>query len=527
MKVKSMFLLTLLVLVVLAACAPAPTSVPPTAAPVATAVPPTKAPEPTKAVAATAAPTSAPAATTAPTSAPAATTAPTGPTATRPPATATSTPRPPAVTAAPGAVKINVWHHFSAPEQVEMMQKFADEFNAKNPQYYVVVTLQGTTSDIGKKINAAITANALPEIATGNPGDVFDWNTSGAVVALDDYIKDAKDGLTADQLAEMTMKLPNGELFFDQIGGKTFGISPGRSTSVLYYNADMLKAAGFNEPPKTWDDFDKICAAVTKGDNYCFAINSPSVETSTFATWVFSRGGTYASADEKKATFDDATGVDSLKWLKNLVDKGWAKVPSTTTRGDQADFGNGKLAFTFGSTAGLPFYSDAVKGRKEGPFAWSIALYPAGPKGKQVVDFFGPSMAMFKTTADRQRGAWLFIKFLFQPQNLVEFGLRLSYFPATKSARDAINAMDAAAVTKTNARIAAVLPEYKKGLGFIPSGAREPIAPAWQGARAIIQNMLTAVSTNKSSADFTATDPEGAAKEGVQRVNKQLESYGK
>lgn len=512
MKTKHLFLLTIVALVALAACAPAPTPVP-------TAAPPTKAAaEPTKAAAE---PTKAPAATSVP-----ATTAPTT-AATRPPATATATLRPPAVTAAAGAVRINVWHHFSAPEQVEMMQRFADEFNAKNPQYYVVVTMQGTTSDIGKKINAAITANALPEIATGNPGDVFDWNTSGAVVALDSYINDSKDGLTAQQLAEMSMKLPNGELYFDQIGGKTFGVSPGRSTSVLYYNADMLKAAGFNEPPKTWDEFDKICAAVTKGDNYCLAINSPSVETSTFATWVFSRGGTYASADEKKATFDDAAGIDSLKWLRNLVDKGWAKNPSTTTRGDQADFGNGKLAFTFGSTAGLPFYADAVKGRKEGPFEWSIAPYPAGPKGKQVVDFFGPSMAMFKTTTEKQRGAWLFIKFLLEPKNLVEFGLRLSYFPATKSARDAIAAMDAATVTKTNARIAGVLPQYKKGLTFIPMGAREPIAPAWQGARAIISNMLTAVSTGKSSADFTATDPEAAAKEGVQRVNKQLESYGK
>ena len=527
MKSKLLLVLTLLTVFALVACstptptpvpptavpaakpteAPKPTSAPATAAPAATAVPATKAPEPTKPPAATTAPTQAAA-------------------ATKPPAP-TATLRPPAVTAAANAVRINVWHHFSAPEQVEMMQKFADEFNAKNPQYYVVVTMQGTTGDIGKKINAAITANALPEIATGNPGDVFDWNTSGAVAVLDDYIKDAKDGLTADQLAEMSMKTPNGELYFDQVGGKTLGISPGRSTSVLYYNVDMLKAAGFNEPPATWEDFDKICAAVTKGDNYCFAINSPSVETSTFATWVFSRGGTYASADEKKATFDDAAGVDSLKWLKNLVDKGWAKTPSTTSRGDQTDFGNGKLAFTFGSTAGLPFYQDGVNGRKEGPFQWSIAPYPAGPKGKQLVDFFGPSMAIMKTTPDKQKGAWLFVKFMLQPQNLVEFGLRLSYFPATKSARDTIAAMDADKVKGTNARIALVLPQFKKGLSFIPMGVREPISPAWQGARALIQNMLTAVSTAKSSPDFTATDPEGAAKEGVQRVNKQLDTYGK
>jgi ABC-type glycerol-3-phosphate transport system substrate-binding protein len=466
-------------------------------------------------------------ATSAPVATTAATTAATGAAATKPPAP-TATLRPPAVTAAPGAIKIQFWHYWSAPEQVEMTQKFADEFNAKNPQYYIVPTLQGTTADMARKVNASITAGAVPDLVTGNPGDLFDYNTAGALIPLDSYIKDSKDGLTADQLAEMSVKTPNGsELFFDQADGKTFGISPGRSMSVMYYNIDMLKAAGFDKPPATWDEFDKICAAVTKGDQYCYAATSGSMDTSWFASAVFSRGGTYASPDEKKATFDEPAGVETLQWLKNQAAKGWGKVPSVTSRGDQADFGNGKVAFTFGSTAGLPFYQDGVNGRKEGPFQWSIAPMPAGPKGKPIIDFFGPSIGIFKTNADRQRGAWLFLKFLLQKENQVEFGLRLSYFPATKSARDAIFAMNTDQVKGTNARIAMVLPQFKQAIAFIPMGVREPTAPAWQGVRSTIVNMLTAVFTGKGAADFTATEPEAAAKEGVERVNKLLSQYGK
>ena len=58
-------------------------------------------------------------------------------------------------------------------------------------------------------------------------------------------------------------------------------------------------------------------------------------------------------------------------------------------------------------------------------------------------------------------------------------------------------------------------------------GVRETIAPAWQKVRTTIANMLTAVYTGKISPDFTATDPEAAAKEGMQRVQKQLDAYGK
>ncbi len=531
MKARSMLLLTVLVLVALAACTappptPAPTAVPPTAAPPTKAAEATKPAVPPTAAPQTAAPTTSPATSVPATSAPAATTAPTGAAATKPPAP-TATLRPPAVTAAAGAIKVQFWHYFSAPEQVEMIQKFADEFNAKNPQYYIIPTLQGTTSDMARKVNAAITAGAVPDLVSGNPGDLFDYNTAGALIPLDSYIKDAKDGLTADQLAEMTMKVPNGELFFDQIGGQTFGISPGRSMQVMYYNITMLKAAGFDKPPATWDEFDKICAAVTKGDQYCYPGTSSSMDTSWFASAVFSRGGTYASPDEKKATFDEPAGVETLQWLKNQAAKGWGKVPSVTSRGDQADFGNGKAAFAFSTTAGLPFFQDIVGGRKEGPFEWSIAPIPAGPKGKQLVDFFGPSIGIFKTNTDRQRGAWLFLKYLLGKDQQSEFGLRLSYFPATKSGRDAILAMDADKVKAINPRIATVLPQFKQAISFIPLGVREPTSPAWQGVRTTIQNMNTAVFTGKGTADFTATDPAAAAKEGVDRVNKLLSQYGK
>jgi multiple sugar transport system substrate-binding protein len=295
----------------------------------------------------------------------------------------------------------------------------------------------------------------------------------------------------------------------------------------MYYNVDMLKAAGFTTPPATWDDFDKICAAITKGDNYCVATNSPSVDTSAFAAWVFSRGGTYASNDEKKATFEEQAGIDSLKWLKNGVDKGWFKNSTVTSRGDQTDFGLGKLAFTFGSTAGLPFYNDSMAARKEGPFTWSVAPIPGGPKGKPVVTFFGPSIGIMKTTADKQLGAWLFLKYILQNDNQIEWAQRLVYFPASKSARDQVAGMTAAQVKAINPRLELVTPQCKKGLTLIPLGVREPIAPAWQGVRSIISNMLTAVYSGKTSADFTATDPEAAAKEGVQRVQKQLDAYGK
>ncbi len=505
MKSSKSFVIVLVALlgITLAACggATAPSPVATTASTGATSAP----------VANTAAPSAATSAPSANTSAPtgAATVA-----ATKPPAP-TATPPPPGVTAAPGALKIQFWHALTGASQVVELQKLADKFNAANPQYFVQPILQGNYDQTHQKVMASIAANSIPDMVLGNPGDLADYNNGAGLAPLDTYINDAKDGL-GDQVKEI-----DPALYFDKFNNQTIGISNGRSIQVMYYNADMLKTAGFDKAPETWEDFDKICAAVSKPpDVNCYAF-VPSA--STFANWDWTRGGQYASADEKTALFNDAGGVATLQWLKNQADKKWAYQPSAAF-GDQTDFGNGKVAFTFGSSAGLPFYSKAVQGSAK-PFKWNIAPVPHDANGKSYVDIFGPSIGIFKTTAEKQRGAWLFLKSLLSKDNAVEWALTTNYFPATKSAADAVGALDPATVQ--NKDFAAVLPQYKLAVSFLPLGKREPVGPAWQGVRGIIANMQTAVFTGKSGPDFTATDPAGAAKEGVDRVNKALSEYGK
>ncbi|MBI3538581.1 MAG: extracellular solute-binding protein, partial [Chloroflexi bacterium] len=368
-----------------------------------------------------------------------------------------------------------------------------------------------------QKTNAAIQAGATPDMVIGNPGDLATYDTAGAVVDLTSYINGA-DGLSAAQQSEI-----NKSLYFDTWNNKIIGVSWGRSAQVLFYNVEALNAAGFAKPPETWDDFDAVCAKVTTPTFSCYAFVS---STSTFASMVWSRGGNYASADEKKAVFDEQAGVDTLKWLKNAAEKKYAYSPSASF-GDQTDFGNGKVLFTFGSTAGLPFYYTAVKGSAK-PFKWDIAAMPRGPNGKNNVDIFGPSVGVLKSNADKQKGAWLFIKYLLTPDAELDWAANVNYFPATKSAIDATVALDDAKAKALAPAFPDYLPQFKSGLQFFATiGRREPTAPAWQAVRGIIANMNTAVFLQKTGPDFKAIDPAEAAKEGVQRVNDALASFGK
>lgn len=510
MKLSQVLALTAIlgVLLLVIACAPAAPAAPPPAA--ATSAPP--------AAPATSVPPAAPA-TSVPPAAPATSAPPTAaatsaaPAATKPPAP-TPTPPPPGVTAAPGATKIQFWHALTGASQVAELQKLADEFNKANPQYFVMPILQGNYAATLQKMNAAITANDLPDMILGNPGDLGTYNTAGVMLPMDSFINDPTDGL-GSQLADI-----NPDLYFDKFGSDTIGLSPGRSVQLLYYNADMLKAAGFDKPPATFEEMEAMCKVISKPpDQNCYAF-VPSA--STYANLVWNLGGDYASADEKTAAFDNPAGVAALQWLKTMADNQWAYQPAAAF-GDQTDFGNGKVAFTIGSSAGLPFYDRAVQG-SEHPFQWNVAPMPRGDNGKNYVDLFGPSIGIVKSTPEKEKGAWLFLKYFLTDPVQEEWSQVTNYFPATSTAAKAIEGMDPATVT--NKGFAATLPKYKTAVSLLADGKREPSNPAWQAVRDIIANMETAVFTGKSGADFQATDPAAAAKEGVERVNKALSEFG-
>jgi hypothetical protein len=108
-----------------------------------------------------------------------------------------------------------------------------------------------------------------------------------------------------------------------------------RSMQVMYYDLDILQAAGFDKPPETWDEFMQICAAASNPpDTYCYELNP---DASTFAYWVFSRSGTLVSPDAKTIAFNSQAGIDSLDLIATLLQRNEAFLIAKAYQ-DQTDF---------------------------------------------------------------------------------------------------------------------------------------------------------------------------------------------
>ena len=470
MKTKILSTLFVLAILLVSACGPAATAVSPTDTPALTAQ--TDTPAAAAASSAASASASAPAAT--------ATIAP----------TATSEPT---ITPAANAIQVQFWHGQSG-FQGQLLNSLVNQFNSTHPDIFVTATYQGNYSDLYKKVTASIAGGAPPDLAIAYQNDVSNYIANDAVIPLDALMKDPQLGFTADDMKDI---YPSFIDHYSQQNNQVYSLAFMRSMEVMYYNADMLKAAGFTQPPATWDDFMKICAAVSKApDAYCYEMNT---DASRFAAWVWSRGGSMLSPDNKTVAFNGQPGLDSLTFLDQLFKNKYATVIAKPFQ-DQTDFSLGKIAFAFGSSAGLPYYKQAIDqaGKVQN---WGIAPGPHTTPNP-VVDAYGPSVTVFKTTTDKERAAFTFLKWMMGTDANATWVKATYYFPARQSTKASLTDF-----IQAN-------PLYGQAYDWLQYGKQEPTVAAWNPIRGFIADALTAIANSTASpqdALKTAADKSNAA----------------
>ena len=425
------------------------------------------------------------------------TAAPAGPTTA--PANSTATPKSPqspVATPAPSgpAVQLQFWHGQSQSQQ-DALNKLIDQFNTSHPDIHVMATYQGTYTDLYKKVTAAVAAGSPPDLAIAYQNDVANYINAGAIIPLDDLMSDPQIGFTA---ADMKDIFPAFIDRYPAYGNKVYSIAFMRSMEVMYYNTDMLKAAGFDQPPATWDDFMKICAAVSKPpDQYCYEMNT---DASRFSNWIWSRGGDLLNSDGKTVAFDSPAGVATMQFISDMFTKQYAIVIGKAFQ-DQTDFSLGKIAFTFGSSAGLPFYKQAIDqaGKVKN---WGIAPNPHST-ADPVVDLYGPSVTIFKTTPEKERAAFVFLKWMMGTGPNADWVKATYYFPARQSTKEAL----ADFITANSL--------YGNAYGWLQYGRTEPTLAAWNPIRGFIADAMTAVANGKAA-------PEAAIKDAAQKANAAI-----
>jgi ABC-type glycerol-3-phosphate transport system substrate-binding protein len=369
-------------------------------------------------------------------------------------------------------VTIIFWHqHFGARE--EFLLNLIEEFNTSN-SYNITVEghYAGGYYEIYDKVTLGLRGDGpLPNAVVGYPSQFADYARYGGVRFLDEYLEDPEIGIAdvADIYPEVLSAYRLG-----QYGNQLAGVQHGRSIEVMYYNADLLAGAAL-PIPLTWEEFETACMAITTETISGTVVNG---DPSRFATWLWSRGGELLSDDLSRARFHEQEGIDALQFFQDLFAGGYGRLVASSYE-DISAFGNGETGFTFGSSAGIPYYRRAMEDGAGDE--WGVTHVPSVP-GNEVIDVYGAGIGVLRQSDDQDRGAWLFIRWLAEQEQTARWAALSGYFPVR------ISATTHPSMTEKLAND----PQYAQAYDLLPLGRSEPGIRYYEQVRAIIRDAISA-----------------------------------
>jgi ABC-type glycerol-3-phosphate transport system substrate-binding protein len=245
------------------------------------------------------------------------------------------------------------------------------------------------------------------------------------------------------------------------------------SVTVLWYNPNILKAAGITHPPRTWAELAADCPKVTKGGTWCF--DTTDNEEPLWEAMVLQWGGKLVNSAGTKAAFDTPAGIGALQFWIPLVKMGYVHHTNSSTSQWAQDFGSGHVAFEAYSSAGAHSVLSAI-GNK---FTLGAAPLPAGPVSN-VVGNAGDNLFMFSGAAPAvKQAAWLYIRWVTSPRWTAWWAEQVHTTPVRKSAVPLM-----AGFTKTD-------PTEKVAIGELSRAYFSPTVSGWAQAQGDVDTEMT------------------------------------
>ena len=373
------------------------------------------------------------------------------------------------------------WHNHTRNRQ-DALQAIVRTFNESNP-YGITVTqeTQGAYGDIFRKMLGLLGTPEVPDLVVAYQNQAATYQLSGALVDMTSLLQSPKWGLSAEAQADFFPAFFQQDVF-PLFGNARLGMAPNRSMEVLYYNRAWLAELGYDEPPSTPEAFkEAACKAVhtpfSKADGSGAMGYQLGLDASRLASWTFAFGGDVFDYETRRYTYDSDGARQAMAFLQDLYAEGCAR-PVAERGGAIADFSTGRLLFSSASSSGLPFVRAAVDAGAK--FDWSVAPLPHTTPAP-VMNVYGASVSMPKSTPERELATWLFIRYFTSPEVQAGWGQVANYFPVRQSAAQRLGDY----FERHTA--------YKTAFDLLQYGHHEPPVPGYDFVRAMAEEALAAI----------------------------------
>jgi len=345
----------------------------------------------------------------------------------------TKAPAEPAATEAPAAssekVTVNVIAAQYGTKTADWWAGFEKDFEEANEGIDLVVDVV-SWNDIYTVVNTRIANGEAPDVLNI---DVFaDYQADGLLLPAEDYVSD-----------ETYAKFYQSFLDQSVIDGTVWAVPDLASARAMYYNVDILEAAGV-EVPTTWDELKAACEALKKYDPdiYPWGVDMTTDEgQACFAYYIWNNGGDFTDADGNW-TLNSPENVEAIEYIIGLVNDGLTNSdPANETRYDNQDmFGAGKVAMMIGPNS-IPTYC-ADGGYDINMAVASIPTNTGTSISQGVMDRF---MCFDNGYTDEELAAiTTFFDFFYEDERYSEWVLMEGFLPATSAGGEIMAAADPA-----------------------------------------------------------------------------------
>lgn len=323
---------------------------------------------------------------------------------------------------------ITFWYNNTG-DEAAVYEKAISEYNASQSNYKV----EGLSVTDAQKVIVAMSSNESPDVIKISNQTVVQYQKNGLLESLQPYAD--KDSFNSSIYSEQAMNA-------NTIDRNIYALPLDAYTIQMYYNKELLKEAGYSEPPKTMEEMYEMAVKATKVDG------SGNIEVLGYPLFpyasarqelIYGFGGRWWDEDSN-VTPDNAGILDSLnmnvKYRNQFGGKaldGFIGTANTNRYTEQDMFFQGKQLFRLDGSW-LPTMMKNFNSTVD----YGIALIPgtqANPELRGTSRYETDSVAV-PAMAKNKDGAWDFTKWLCSQEGAKIIDLGTGNLPAVKALYD-------------------------------------------------------------------------------------------
>lgn len=334
-------------------------------------------------------------------------------------------------------VVVNFWHSQRGARE-KVLSDLVDRFNGDNEKIQVNLMFQGSYEETLNKYRSTLNTSESPNLIM-----IYDIGTramidSDTIVPVQEFMNKDKEFDKNDFPAQIRD--------YYSLDGKMYSIPLGSSTAIMYYNADLLKAANIQTPPKSYKEIEeaaKLVKATTEGKDkigMLFSTDPWPVEQylgNNNVDYVNMENGRAGTATE--VTYINGEGKAIFNWINGMVKDGIGQYYTNGKDADAAFIGGRGVVYVQSSAVLSEIQANA-------PFEVGVSYLPniSGEFNGSTVG--GNSLWITKVGNEAtQNASWEFLKYVSSPKFQAYWSTNTGYVPTTKRAYDEAEFKEAAA----------------------------------------------------------------------------------